>query len=102
SLLELTELIAEITGMPPELRFEAWRPADQRYYVSDTRSFSEATGWRPLTDIRQGLRRLAEWIAGNVAAVPALARGAGVNAPAAAAAAAAAATAAATATAVSA
>jgi CDP-paratose 2-epimerase len=63
SLLELTDLIAEITGRRPALSFEPWRPADQRFYVSNIQGFSEATGWKPMTGVRAGLRRLAQWIA---------------------------------------
>ena len=46
SLLELLKLIGDLQGSAPEVRFDAWRPADQQYYVSNTRQFSEAAGWR--------------------------------------------------------
>ncbi len=62
SLLELLELIGEITGREPKVRFDGWRPGDQKYYVSDTSRFERATGWRPATDVRRGLQRLAEWL----------------------------------------
>jgi CDP-paratose 2-epimerase len=63
SLLELLDRIAEITGRRPDVRFDAWRPGDQKYYVSDTTTFEQATGWRPKTGVRQGLQRLTEWLA---------------------------------------
>jgi len=62
SLLELLDLIADITGRRPEVRFEEWRPGDQRYYVSNTWSFEEATGWRPRVGVRCGLQQLADWL----------------------------------------
>ncbi len=62
SLLELLDLIGEITGREPTVRFDGWRPGDQKYYVSDTSRFERATGWRPATDVRRGLQRLAEWL----------------------------------------
>jgi CDP-paratose 2-epimerase len=62
SLLELIDLIAELQGRPPELRFDTWRSADQRYYVSDIRKFSVATGWSPKVNIREGVTRLYEWL----------------------------------------
>ena len=37
SLVELLDLIGDLTGEQPLARVEAWRTADQRYYVSDTR-----------------------------------------------------------------
>jgi len=62
SLLELLELIAEHTGRRPELRFEGWRTGDQRYYVSDTRRFQEATGWAPQVGVEEGVTRLHAWL----------------------------------------
>lgn len=62
SLLELIELIGELHGSKPELRFDTWRSADQQYYVSDTRAFSDATGWQPQVGVREGVNRLYEWL----------------------------------------
>ncbi|MDX1665058.1 MAG: SDR family NAD(P)-dependent oxidoreductase [Candidatus Promineifilaceae bacterium] len=62
SLLQCLELITEIHGEAPQFSFAEWRPGDQRYYVSDTRRFQEATGWEPATDVRTGLTRLYEWL----------------------------------------
>jgi CDP-paratose 2-epimerase len=62
SLLELLDMIAETTGRRPAVRFDAWRPGDQKYYVSDTGLFGRTTGWRPATAVSHGLGRLAEWL----------------------------------------
>ncbi len=62
SLLELMELIGELQGGCPGVRFADWRPADQQYYVSDTRRFSEATGWFPRTGVRAGVEQLFLWL----------------------------------------
>jgi CDP-paratose 2-epimerase len=62
SLLELLELIGDLRGQQPEVRFEAWRPADQQYYVSDTRKFCDATGWAPRIGVHEGVTRLCEWL----------------------------------------
>jgi CDP-paratose 2-epimerase len=62
SLLELIELIAELHGENPVIHLADWRPGDQRYYVSDTRRFREATGWAPRVSVRQGLRLLYQWL----------------------------------------
>jgi CDP-paratose 2-epimerase len=63
SLIELLDLIAELGLSRPALNFESWRPADQRYYVSNTTRFSTATGWKPHVDVRVGVKRLAAWLA---------------------------------------
>jgi CDP-paratose 2-epimerase len=62
SLLELLELIAELSGEKPVVRVADWRPGDQYYYVSDTRRFRAATGWAPRVGVRQGLRSLYHWL----------------------------------------
>jgi CDP-paratose 2-epimerase len=62
SLLELIDLIGELRAARPVVRFENWRPADQQYYVSDTRRFSASTGWNPSVAVRDGIARLYEWL----------------------------------------
>jgi CDP-paratose 2-epimerase len=47
SLLELVDLLEELHGERPELRFAGERPGDQRWYVSDTSRLHAATGWSP-------------------------------------------------------
>lgn len=62
SLLELLDLIAELREEKPEVKFSDWRPADQQYYVSDIRKFSQATGWAPRMGVKQGVQRLYQWL----------------------------------------
>jgi CDP-paratose 2-epimerase len=62
SLLELLALIEELHGRRPQIFFEDWRTGDQRYYVSDTRRFTEATGWSPLVSVREGVGKLYNWL----------------------------------------
>jgi CDP-paratose 2-epimerase len=68
SLLELLRACERITGRAPEVLFAARRPGDQRYWVSDTRRFERATGWRPRIDVGEGLDRLHRWLAETLAA----------------------------------
>jgi CDP-paratose 2-epimerase len=65
SLLEMLALIAEIHGRKPVIRFAAWRPGDQKYYASDIRRFSAATGWVPQVNVRQGVEALYTWLREN-------------------------------------
>ena len=62
SLLELLDLIGELEGSPPRVDFGEWRIGDQRWYVSDTRRFSAATGWSPTVGVGDGVRRLHQWL----------------------------------------
>jgi CDP-paratose 2-epimerase len=62
SLLELIDLIGTVCGERPDIAFDEWRPGDQKYYVSDTRKFQAATGWRPRVSVTEGVERLAQWL----------------------------------------
>ncbi len=62
SLLELLAYIGELRGQQPEVRFDDWRPGDQKYYVSDARAFEQATGWSAKTNVHQGVKLLLEWL----------------------------------------
>ena len=71
SLLELLDRIAGLRGKRVEVEFDKWRTGDQRYYVSDTRAFQQATGWRPRIDADEGIERLYAWLASRQAPVAA-------------------------------
>jgi CDP-paratose 2-epimerase len=62
SLLELIGLIAELRGARPEIKFAPWRPGDQPWYVSRIRALSDALGWQPRVNLRDGLRTLDAWL----------------------------------------
>jgi CDP-paratose 2-epimerase len=62
SLLELLDLIERMHGESPDIAMQEWRTGDQRYYVSDTRRFQQATGWKPRVGVEEGVRRLYEWL----------------------------------------
>ncbi|MGI4946662.1 MAG: NAD-dependent epimerase/dehydratase family protein [Janthinobacterium lividum] len=63
TLLQVLNEIGAISGRPADLRFSDWRPGDQRYFVADTRRAASALGLGPAVPWRDGLRRLAGWIA---------------------------------------
>jgi len=62
SLVELADRIAVLAGESPVLVHADWRVGDQRWYVSDTRAFETATGWRPKVRPAEGIARLHEWL----------------------------------------
>jgi CDP-paratose 2-epimerase len=62
SLLELLKIVATLNGEAPRCELSEWRPGDQRYYVSDTRRFQSATGWRANIAPLEGVERLNEWL----------------------------------------
>ena len=65
SLLELVDEIRSITGREVELRFEDWRQGDQRWYVSDTHAARSVLGLPRPQAWRDGVDRLARWLAGE-------------------------------------
>ena len=65
SLLEVLELVSELLGERPRLRFAEERLGDQRYYVADTRRFRAATGWQPQVAVEEGIARLVRWLDGS-------------------------------------
>jgi CDP-paratose 2-epimerase len=63
SLLELVDLIEELHGVRPELRFAPERLGDQRWYVSHTGRLREAAGWQPEIGVAEGVEDLHRWLA---------------------------------------
>src|SRR5690348_5543359 len=63
SLLELVDEIRSVTGRDIELEFEDWRQGDQRWYVSDTHAGRSALNLPPPRGWRDGVARLAQWLA---------------------------------------
>ena len=62
SLLELVDRISDLRGRRPAVVHDNWRVGDQRYYVSDTRAFSDAVKWSPRVKVGEGLRQLHAWL----------------------------------------
>jgi CDP-paratose 2-epimerase len=63
SLIELVETIGLLSGKEPMVVMRPWREGDQRYYVSDIRSFARVTGWRPTVSPVDGVEALHDWLA---------------------------------------
>jgi CDP-paratose 2-epimerase len=66
SLKEMMDLIEELSGARPDVSFDAIRPGDQPWYVSDIRAIAEALAWRPGISPRDGVRTLHGWLAARI------------------------------------
>lgn len=66
SLLELLELLEDLTGKRTRIKYSDWRPSDQKVYVSDTRKLKERLGWEAKVDPRKGISRMVEWMKANL------------------------------------
>lgn len=62
SLRQVVSVLAEITRRRPQIRCDEWRQGDQKYYVSDTRAFEQATDWRVRVSPQEGIQRLCQWL----------------------------------------
>ena len=60
---EFGPILETVTGAPTPVRFDDWRPGDQKTFVSDISRYAETTGWRPTVAPEDGIRRLADWVA---------------------------------------
>jgi CDP-paratose 2-epimerase len=58
-------MLEEHLGHRIEVRYDDWRPGDQRIFVADIHKAEQELGWRPTVRKQEGVRRLFEWVAAN-------------------------------------
>jgi CDP-paratose 2-epimerase len=63
SLRGLLAYIGELLGREVDIGFSDWRAGDQRYFVADTRLAEQALALGAKTPWRDGVARLADWLA---------------------------------------
>jgi nucleoside-diphosphate-sugar epimerase len=61
SVLDLTAVIAEVTGMPVRIQYQELPTDDPRVRCPDVSRASSILGWSPAVDLETGLRATAEW-----------------------------------------
>jgi len=62
SLIECIDLIGEILGKTPEVKFEKGRHGDLLYFICDTAKAEKILKWKPEVPPKEGITRLLEWI----------------------------------------
>jgi UDP-glucose 4-epimerase len=62
SLNELIELMARVVGERPQVEYRARRPLDVPVSVLAVDRAREGLGWRPRTDLAEGIARTWDWI----------------------------------------
>jgi len=60
SLIELLDLMKSF-GLNSNYKFDKWRPADQKVYISDVSKAIEF-GWKPMVSPKDGVKKLFEWV----------------------------------------
>lgn len=62
---ELGPMLAALVGHPIDVKWDGWRPGDQRIFVADVAKAERELGWRPKVGKVEGVRRLYEWVVAN-------------------------------------
>jgi CDP-paratose 2-epimerase len=65
SLLELLEILEKQTGRKSNIKFDKWRPSDQKVYISDITKAKRILEWEPKVDPETGVKKLIEWVTEN-------------------------------------
>jgi len=66
SLLEFINLVEQKTGIKfRKIEHKAWRPSDQKVYISDISKVSKTLSWKPVITPEKGLEKLIEWVGAN-------------------------------------
>jgi len=65
SLLQLLEILKKEIGTEIRIKYDDWRPSDQKVYISDTTKAKKELGWVAKIPPEEGVRRLLKWIKSN-------------------------------------
>jgi CDP-paratose 2-epimerase len=65
SLLELIDILEDLTGKRSTITFDEWRPSDQKVYISDITKAQGELGWKAESSPKDGVRKLVEWVEEN-------------------------------------
>lgn len=65
SLLELLDMLEQLTGKRSKINFSNWRPSDQKVYVSNISKAKEMLGWSPKVNPKKGVEKLVNWVLEN-------------------------------------
>lgn len=65
SLLELLDMLQQLTGKRSKISFSNWRPSDQKVYVSNISKAKEKLRWSPKINPKEGVEKLVNWVLEN-------------------------------------
>jgi len=65
SLLELLDMLEQLTGKRSKITFSDWRRSDQKVYVSNISKAKEELGWSPRVSPKEGVEKLVNWVSEN-------------------------------------
>jgi len=62
---EFGPLLKETLEKDIQVRWEDWRPGDQRVFIADIRKAQQGLGWSPSTNPQEGINQLIDWVREN-------------------------------------
>lgn len=62
SLLEMIDVIADVTGERPNIEWTGERMGDQKWYVSNTDALRQAVNWEPAVSLADTVAKLHQWL----------------------------------------
>jgi CDP-paratose 2-epimerase len=65
SLIDLIDMLENHLRRKITLRWEDWRPGDQRIYISDIRKLETVLAWSPSVGVAAGVSQLVGWVEQN-------------------------------------
>jgi len=58
-------ILERLFGRKIKVRFDNWRPGDQKVYISDISLVQKEIGWKPKVSVEEGVKKLYSWVAEN-------------------------------------
>jgi CDP-paratose 2-epimerase len=65
SLLDLVSVLEHRFRRKIPVRWDDWRPGDQRVYISDIRKLHQSLAWKPEVGVPAGIKHLTNWVEQN-------------------------------------
>ena len=62
---EFSPILTKLVGKVIKVKFDNWRPGDQKVYISDIRLVEKELGWKPKVKVEEGIRILYNWVQKN-------------------------------------
>ncbi|HEY1827965.1 MAG TPA: GDP-mannose 4,6-dehydratase [Acidimicrobiales bacterium] len=63
---EFSEILEGLLGHKVDVKYDDWRPGDQRVYISDIRRVCDALSWQPTRSPADGIAEVLSWVQAKV------------------------------------
>ncbi|KKS98661.1 MAG: NAD-dependent epimerase/dehydratase, CDP-paratose 2-epimerase [Candidatus Gottesmanbacteria bacterium GW2011_GWA2_43_14] len=58
-------MLEDLYGKKIKVKYDNWRPGDQKVYISDIRKAEKTLGWKPEVSVEEGVGKLYRWVKNN-------------------------------------